>query len=66
LGKCKVKGLSAPKILGTLGQVALISLTTLDALSHASYTYDAYGCIFSLSPLSAGQVVAPKRHLPAG
>ena len=51
---------------GTLDQVALISLTTLGALSHTAYTYAACRCIFPLSLVSAGQVVAPKRHLPVG
>ena len=52
--------------LGSISQVTLISLVTLDALSHASYAYDAYECTFPLSLVSAGQVVAPERHLPVG
>ena len=51
---------------GTISQVTLISLVTLDALSHASYAYDAYECTFPLSLVSAGQVVSPERHLPVG
>ena len=40
---CKVKVAQVRLSLGTIDQVTLISLVTLDALSHASYTYDAYG-----------------------
>ena len=43
------KGARAGLPLGTINQVTLISLVTLDALSHASYTYDAYECTFPLS-----------------
>ena len=37
------RGARAGLPLGSINQVTLISLVTLDALSHASYTYDAYG-----------------------
>ena len=63
---CKVKVAQVRLSLGTIDQVTLISLVTLDALSHASYTYDAYECTFPLSLVSAGQVVSPERHLPVG
>ena len=52
--------------LGSISQVTLISLVTLDALSHASYAYDACRSMFPLSLVSAGQVVSPERHLPVG
>ena len=42
---------------GTIDQVMLISLITLEALSHASYAYDAYRTMFPLSLVSAGQAV---------
>ena len=60
------KGAQVRLSLGTIDQVTLISLVTLDALSHASYAYDAYECTFPLSLVSAGQVVSPERHLPVG
>ena len=52
--------------LGTISQVTLRSQVTLEALSHASYAYDAYRSMFPLSLVSAGQVVSPERHLPVG
>ena len=60
--KCAQVGLP----LGSINQVTLRSQVTLEALSHASYAYDAYECTFPLSLVSAGQVVSPERHLPVG
>ena len=51
---------------GSIEKVTLRSQVTLEALSHASYAYDAYECTFPLNLVSAGQVVAPERHLPVG
>ena len=42
---------------GSISQVTLRSQVTLEALSHASYAYDAYRSMFPLSLVSAGQAV---------